>query len=432
MTQELKQSAQQALGALKFIRRQLKAWDEGDNTIAALERALTAAQPAQAGERKAFIHWMTATYPEVYKEYDAASYWTNGHVSALAWQARASLPTPPAAQAGEADTGPRVLREVFALCEDTMTKMESVRTEFSRGRAFEAKGISRAIGTWFQDEFCGRSHMGEPVTQPAAQATPDVPETDFGNKATPEPYIDSTPHLSVGDSRFEGWFSDYDPKGKGTKQQMRDAYAAGMGDPLVTAATPEPAQLDVVRQAIEDRDAMESRYHALAHNLTYQGNSVAWWYSKATAYRNAIDEVWSALRAAGVCADGTKTCADGVRELATTPEPVGEPALWVPTKQLDQRETTTRGYLWFSNPQNDSWTPLYPHPAPGVPEGFALVRDDLDRCRQWFDCIQDVHGGYLDRHDYELAKKLYTALGMRVPNSIGDLLAAAQAKGDQS
>lgn len=79
----------------------------------------------------------------------------------------------PAAQAGERDTGPRVLREVFELCEDTMTKMESESTEFSRGRAFEAKGISRAIGTWFQDEFCGRSHMGEPVIQPAAQATPE-------------------------------------------------------------------------------------------------------------------------------------------------------------------------------------------------------------------------------------------------------------------
>lgn len=79
------------------------------------------------------------------------------------------------AQAGERDTGPHVLREVFELCDDTMTKMESESTEFSRGRAFEAKGISRAIGTWFQDEFCGRSHMGEPVIQPAAQAA-QVPE----------------------------------------------------------------------------------------------------------------------------------------------------------------------------------------------------------------------------------------------------------------
>ncbi len=48
----------------------------------------------------------------------------------------------------------------------------------------------------------------------------------------------------------------------------------------------------------------------------------------------------------------------------------------------------------------------------------ALSRDDFERFREWFDCIQDVHVGYLDRRDYELAKKLYTALGMRVPSSI--------------
>jgi hypothetical protein len=36
--------------------------------------------------------------------------------------------------------------------------------------------------------------------------------------------------LHVGDSMFEHWFSEYDMAHKGTKQQMRDAYAAGMGD----------------------------------------------------------------------------------------------------------------------------------------------------------------------------------------------------------
>lgn len=53
-----------------------------------------------------------------------------------------------------------------------------------------------------------------------------------------------------------------------------------------------------------------------------------------------------------------------------------------------------------------------------TPKPEPMTRDELDRCRQWFDCIQDVHGGYLDQHNYALAKKLYTALGMRVPSSI--------------
>lgn len=79
---------------------------------------------------------------------------------------------------------------------------------------------------------------------------------------------------------------------------------------------PERMGLDAMRQCIEERDAMERQYHDLAEHMVYHGNSVSWWHSKATAYRNAIDEVWGALRAAGIRADGTKTCADGVRELA--------------------------------------------------------------------------------------------------------------------
>lgn len=79
---------------------------------------------------------------------------------------------------------------------------------------------------------------------------------------------------------------------------------------------PERMGLDAIRQAIEERDMMEQRYHDLAEHMVYRGNSVSWWHSKAMAYRNAIDDVWAALNAAGVQADGKKTCADGVRELA--------------------------------------------------------------------------------------------------------------------
>lgn len=65
--------------------------------------------------------------------------------------------------AQESDVGARVLREVFALCEDTQDKCSDEPGDFARGRRFEAKGIARAIGAWYQEEFCGRSHMGEPA-----------------------------------------------------------------------------------------------------------------------------------------------------------------------------------------------------------------------------------------------------------------------------
>ena len=49
-------------------------------------------------------------------------------------------------------------------------------------------------------------------------------------------YKDSTPELHIGDSAFESWYSTYSPAHKSDKQRARDAYAAGMGDPMVTAA----------------------------------------------------------------------------------------------------------------------------------------------------------------------------------------------------
>lgn len=57
-------------------------------------------------------------------------------------------------------------------------------------------------------------------------------------------YKDSTPKLHVGDSAFEDWFQAQPfATQTGVKQMCRDSYAAGMGDPLVTYATPpEPVE----------------------------------------------------------------------------------------------------------------------------------------------------------------------------------------------
>ena len=50
---------------------------------------------------------------------------------------------------------------------------------------------------------------------------------------------DSTPKLHVGNSSFEEWYQTYPRQGI-SKQIARDAYAAGMGDLLVTYAKPVP------------------------------------------------------------------------------------------------------------------------------------------------------------------------------------------------
>jgi len=53
---------------------------------------------------------------------------------------------------------------------------------------------------------------------------------------------------------------------------------------------------------------------------------------------------------------------DGSTPPTPEAEPVQQdtkPAFWVLTEQLQKRETTHRGYMWFVNPQNSAWTPVY-------------------------------------------------------------------------
>jgi len=56
-------------------------------------------------------------------------------------------------------------------------------------------------------------------------------------------------------------------------------------------------------------------------------------------------------------------CVDSIKSLeAALAQQEQEPVAWTLTKTLDKRETTTTGYLWFSDPQNSAWTPVFTHP----------------------------------------------------------------------
>ena len=76
-------------------------------------------------------------------------------------------PAAPAVPQGE-PCGREVLAQVFSLCEDTENMVihysgSSASEGFVRGRKFEAKGIRKAIGTWFQDQSKSTSPAQEPV-----------------------------------------------------------------------------------------------------------------------------------------------------------------------------------------------------------------------------------------------------------------------------
>lgn len=72
-------------------------------------------------------------------------------------------------------------------------------------------------------------------------------------KQEPVPYVDSTPHLHVGDSSFEDWYQEHPKACGGDKQLARDAYAAGMGDPLVAPVERQWVDLtdDELKAALE-------------------------------------------------------------------------------------------------------------------------------------------------------------------------------------
>jgi len=67
--------------------------------------------------------------------------------------------------------------------------------------------------------------------------------------------------------------------------------------------------------AEEERDAAVQSCHDMANNMVYHGNSVAWWHSKAAAYRDALGKCWDQLKANGVYCDGNTHVATAIGKL---------------------------------------------------------------------------------------------------------------------
>lgn len=98
----------------------------------------------------------------------------------------------------------------------------------------------------------GVGHRGRPTANvnPYREGTPEHEAYAIGAKGEA---AQAEAKVSVGDSRFESWFAQYNPSGKGDKQRARDAYAAGMSDPAEAKAADEVAETewaDTVRELI--------------------------------------------------------------------------------------------------------------------------------------------------------------------------------------
>ena len=79
--------------------------------------------------------------------------------------------------------------------------------------------------------------------------------------------------------------------------------------------TPEKTFEDYIREINEELNRTEENYRLLSEEIIYEGNSVQWWHSKATAYKRAIEEIWSILDEYGIKADGNTHISVYIRQL---------------------------------------------------------------------------------------------------------------------
>ena len=79
--------------------------------------------------------------------------------------------------------------------------------------------------------------------------------------ASMEAQPEQKPVRHVGDSQFESWYGSYVATTVGLKQQMRDAYAAGMSDP----AQPEQRPVAIFDVAVNERTA--AIHYDMKHGL---------------------------------------------------------------------------------------------------------------------------------------------------------------------
>jgi len=91
-----------------------------------------------------------------------------------------------------------------------------------------------------------------------------------------------------------------------------------LDDVMIQISKPEPkdSYLDVIRDAIEERDDAIRAVEDLSARMIYKGNSVGWWQSKADNYKAALHEAWSELKASGVKPDGQTTVAEAIKKLS--------------------------------------------------------------------------------------------------------------------
>ena len=163
----------------------------------------------------------------------------------------AASPTPPAEQQAATKAAPG-----DALDEAMRERDEA--EDFINELLDEVLGADRPEWSSAYNRYDAMNDVRERITalhKPAADKAWGRFESAM--EAPQQPAPSAAAH--VGDSLFESWFSEYNPAHRGTKQQMRDAYAAGMGDPKAQPS-PTPQADSQPAQVRDERDDFEKAF----------------------------------------------------------------------------------------------------------------------------------------------------------------------------
>ena len=84
----------------------------------------------------------------------------------------------------------------------------------------------------------------------------------------------------------------------------------------------------------------------------------------------------------------------GIKQALAAQPAVQEPVAWVLTEELTRRKTTTGAHLWFSDPVNCMWTPIYTTPpAAAVPDALNPKDEHPAYATGWNDCRAEMLKG---------------------------------------
>lgn len=162
----------------------------------------------------------------------------------------------------------------------------------------------------------------------------------------------------------------------------RDGLCPEVGTKVYVHPTPETVELEgLLKKALSSRDFYRRRCDLL------QG-----WQSKMRDPERTI--VCDILANGQTLPPGH--AGDRYKVPAVEVQSAGLPIAWTLAETLQKKETTTKGYLWFSDPQNCMWSPLYANL--GVPgdilrdamrwrklekSGFELVKSNRKNKTLW-------------------------------------------------